>query len=559
MCGIICAIRKVGGKKGPAMRQIVKEQFLAQKSRGTEGFGIIEIMPSGKVRVFRTTDQLDFLMQLKFEVNKDAAAVIAHHRIPTSSANRIDQTHPILTTHKDFEKNYLTVHNGIIQNDDTIKLAHEAAGFTYTTDHVGKGPYSGSTVMKRFNDSEALAIELALMLEGKQDTVDARGSCAFFTVGYDKKTNKADSIFFGRNTNPLAFIETKEHLLIASEAEGETIKPNTLCRIDLADLSLVMKPMTFLESDYSASRGYQSSHSSVPAYTGQAAGGTQNKPVIGFVPKTDPVMTKEVSTGTIEPKDDEDETIQFGFTNEDVETARNLIIDAIDDFLWLIDDDDDVAELDYGTESEELTKKVTTMLSELYRDRHKESLNNALEADRKDREEELEADRQDAKQFLRSVGTPATNDDSVGQEGALDAALSDLDSLGDKLIKSIPNGDLDAERFKNQPKLLPQGKVEFDKPTAKPNETKKPNLMTAEGRAEYTRQQGEKKTEANDKSFIKKWNSMSADERRASVDAHIQKQLTGKTWAEMTIEEKSAYIKKHEKELKGDEASTRHG
>lgn len=207
MCGILYA----KGKDAPLK---VLRQYREQRNRGSNGFGWLSI--GKKVERRRYEGELMAMFQLgKISSNE----IIFHHRIPTSTENSKKTNHPIANT-CDYKRNYYLVHNGIISNEKTLYNAHKELGLSYETEST-----DGKSV--NFNDSECLLHELALVLEGRKQTVDIEGSAAFILGVTDKKGNYLRT-YFGRNSgNPLRVNE--DFSMIASELEeGRDVETDKL-------------------------------------------------------------------------------------------------------------------------------------------------------------------------------------------------------------------------------------------------------------------------------------------------------------------------------------------
>ena len=202
-----------------------------QLSRGTEGFGAIFIDNKFKFKVERAVQETKILVDNYFNPCK---MMILHHRTPSSSDNKINQTHPIVVEHESLKYNYLLIHNGIIKNGDELKEKHEKEGFKYTTDDKEDD---------KFNDSECIAIEIAKFIEEKTKEIEAIGSCAFIALKYDKKTKTALKVYYGRNTNPLKLAKSRNFLYLSSDGKGDDIKPDTLYNFDLKNFNITKQPM----------------------------------------------------------------------------------------------------------------------------------------------------------------------------------------------------------------------------------------------------------------------------------------------------------------------------
>lgn len=239
MCGIIASFRTQYNKgkekiKPGKVNQNIINQFEDQHSRGTEGFGIIKIDGNNKIKIDRACETAKFIIDL---YGKPSKMIIAHHRKPTSTDNKLDQTHPIKISNECLKKDYLVIHNGIISNSDKLKKEHkEFLEFNYNTEYFCK--YNNSDkVYSKFNDSESLAIELALFIENKSTKINTDSDATFIVLQINKKTEKAEKVYFGRNghLSDLRMSKTRGCLDISSEGKGNQIKRNKLYSFDIKD------------------------------------------------------------------------------------------------------------------------------------------------------------------------------------------------------------------------------------------------------------------------------------------------------------------------------------
>lgn len=255
MCGLIAAFNTDPKKKnktektGP-VNEFIINQYEDQHGRGTQGFGIIRIDKNQKIEVDRATEPVKFLLDLYQSPSK---MIIAHHRMPTSTENKMSQTHPMYVANELLTHSYLVVHNGVVGNAEELKTKHETLGFKYTTEHTEKyggtyPGYPGRTEVK-FNDSEALAIELALFIEGKIHTIGTFSNAAFIIVQIDKTVINASKIFYGRRGNPLMMSKTRGSLRLSSEGSGNEVEEGHLYSFDVkdADMKLTKKKLPFKE------------------------------------------------------------------------------------------------------------------------------------------------------------------------------------------------------------------------------------------------------------------------------------------------------------------------
>lgn len=225
MCGIISGF----SKKGKRISKSVFKRYVAQKARGTNGFGYVALYKEGKgnrISVGRSIDEKGIHTQL---MNENSSMVSFHHRYPTSTPNIIEATHPIFVSNEELDFDYYIVHNGVIRNSDELKTRHEGYGYVYNTvidtevvtQHVSKSSgikyFVTGTKTTKFNDSESLAIEIARVLDGMSSKIDAVGTVAFVSWKLRKDNGKLVSISYGHNSgNPLTITDNKDHFFLTS-------------------------------------------------------------------------------------------------------------------------------------------------------------------------------------------------------------------------------------------------------------------------------------------------------------------------------------------------------
>lgn len=205
MCGIVFATDFTG----QPVNKWITHQFEKQRSRGTQGFGLLDGQFNHLIKNPREDKILKWLNKYK------STEILFHHRFPTSTENVQNACHPF-STGRFFETNYVLVHNGWISNAEAMYKKHIKLGIEYSSLQP-----DGS-----FNDSEALLWELALTLEGEQEKMECYGAIAFICLA----TNSDDKreLYFGRNNNPLNMHFTKKHLYLSSEGQGDPITSHSL-------------------------------------------------------------------------------------------------------------------------------------------------------------------------------------------------------------------------------------------------------------------------------------------------------------------------------------------
>lgn len=215
------------------VNQTIIKRYKAQRNRGISGFGFY--LPEVN-RLTHNTKEGRILSLLR---RSEAREILFHHRFPTSTANVRNACHPF-STKEYFESNYIVVHNGVLHNEHELKREHEKLGIKYVSEQENG----------RFNDSEALAFDLARYFEGQVDTLTARGSIAFIAIKRDL-AGKPMGVFFGRNYgNPLKMKKTQFSLTLSSEGEGREVEANTLYYFNYDTEELTTRPLTIPSAYY---------------------------------------------------------------------------------------------------------------------------------------------------------------------------------------------------------------------------------------------------------------------------------------------------------------------
>ncbi len=247
MCGIIFAANFGKTKEEPSNEWIVN-QYQNQIKRGTQGFGVVFIQSDGTYKIARACEQTKILMDLYHKENQ-APIILFHHRFPTSSENKMMESHPIEVDNGSLEYKYLMIHNGIISGANEVKEKHEDLGFVYTTQRKRDKLYD-EFLYDEFNDSECLAIELARLIEKQTAQIEINGSMAFIILQINRKENKVVKMFFGRdNDTPLKMSKTRDKIRLSSEGEGNDLEKFILYSCNLIDFNLTKEKLIFAENE----------------------------------------------------------------------------------------------------------------------------------------------------------------------------------------------------------------------------------------------------------------------------------------------------------------------
>ena len=232
MCGLVGWLSKNQSVSTERVKNYVVDQYEDQQSRGTKGYGLLEIKEDGYIDVKRATTEAKMLLDAYMSKVRH---LLLHHRSPTSTENFIDQTHPIEVEHDELKHLWYVMHNGCIHNANELKKKHEALGYVYLTENkVQYTNYVGS----KFNDSESLAIELARFIEevgeeGKPPVMNTRGGFAFIAVAANKK-GKIQKVYLGTNGyGGLNLADNGQGYYFASEEKtGESIPKDTIIQFN---------------------------------------------------------------------------------------------------------------------------------------------------------------------------------------------------------------------------------------------------------------------------------------------------------------------------------------
>jgi hypothetical protein len=185
----------------------------------------------GRCRVRRAEREEDILGKLAHE---NGSEILFHHRLPTSTPNLLDCTHPIKVEHSTLRYVYYLAHNGIIVNAGERRIEHEKAGFSYSSIvRIEQRTRNHSYQGEQFNDSECLAIDLARYIEGQTDKIEARGSAAFICLQVEPRSRQPRALYAARNSgSPLGIYEDSNVFALLSQGGGHDLPPDTLVHFD---------------------------------------------------------------------------------------------------------------------------------------------------------------------------------------------------------------------------------------------------------------------------------------------------------------------------------------
>lgn len=214
MCGIVFARDKHGAR----VNNLVKTLYHNQAVRGKEGFGFLARTTKDHVLNRKAISEKEIMKMLAHVSAKD---LLFHHRSATTADIKVEACHPFEITLDG--KIFTLVHNGTVLNAKDLFKEHILEGIKYTS---GDG-----TDKNLFNDSEALAFDVALFLTKKQKEIRARGFIAFICIRRDQKTGVFEKIYFYRNpTRPLQILNIDDVFVLASDGGPafKDVNPNKI-------------------------------------------------------------------------------------------------------------------------------------------------------------------------------------------------------------------------------------------------------------------------------------------------------------------------------------------
>jgi len=267
MCGLIYGKR---ADKQPISKSILK-RYKSQSGRGKQGFGYVTVQNNKIENYKRFETEAEMEREL---LGETASEILFHHRLPTSTPNEAHFNHPFHIKHKSFKHDYYFVHNGVITNDSVLKTKHDKLGYDYMTEEVKtvttitrtevRGVYDEDVDVKetaKYNDSEALALEVARYIEGLQENIEAIGSIAFICIQTDKKGN-VKKLFYGRNDgNPLIVERDKNAKMFFLKSEGAGYKMDA---DEIVSVDALTGESEIENTPVGKRYTYQSSNSSTP-------------------------------------------------------------------------------------------------------------------------------------------------------------------------------------------------------------------------------------------------------------------------------------------------------
>ena len=222
MCGLVSKINF----NGSSVNADILYRYIAQRSRGTEGYGFAGVVDNKVIIKKAVTEKGIISKIMKYPSN----AILFHHRTPTSTDNTLQSCHPFSVKVKSGW--IMLAHNGVIYNAEEMYKKHKRLGISYS---------SYCKKSDNFNDSECLAHDFARYVNGDIKNMECEGWVAFIAFKVDKN-KKLENIYFMRNVSGklnMMFIE--DSLAIGSEIDGKEIDSNKLYNFDVETKKMTTK------------------------------------------------------------------------------------------------------------------------------------------------------------------------------------------------------------------------------------------------------------------------------------------------------------------------------
>lgn len=254
MCGLVY----IETKDQTAAAHLVRACYEKQKSRGQQGYGFVAVDKDNKPLIGRSEGEAAIMAKLMPELS---TAILFHHRMPTSTPNVIEGTHPIIVMHKSLRHDYAVIHNGVIYNCDSLKRGHDEDGYKYTTlmqSYIKAGKHKSHVLAILFNDSESVSIEMAKAIDaGTGDLEHVQGWAALMCFQFEKGTHVVKALYYCTDDHsPMKKLDTEAFLKLSSQGEGEHVPANILFRRDWTTKATSERPFQIGHKPVKAIMGF---------------------------------------------------------------------------------------------------------------------------------------------------------------------------------------------------------------------------------------------------------------------------------------------------------------
>lgn len=206
MCGINF-LYKFGKEINEKEKKIFIKNCIYNVTRGRDGFGIAVIDKNNKIHIIKNNKSLsdDINKVYNFVKQHKAKFLLCHTRQATSN-----NTHDLKNFHPFATKNFILVHNGVINNDERLKETYNL-NYEETTDSAVLINLIQHFYNKTKNETKS--IQKALN--------EISGSLACVLIFYN---NNKFKIYMFRKNNPLWLGYSNENNLLLCSSEKEHIE-----------------------------------------------------------------------------------------------------------------------------------------------------------------------------------------------------------------------------------------------------------------------------------------------------------------------------------------------
>ncbi|MDQ7003776.1 MAG: glutamine--fructose-6-phosphate transaminase (isomerizing) [Ghiorsea sp.] len=193
MCGIIGAVAQSN------IQQILLQALKTMEYRGYDSAGIC-VVEQGKLQTTKAKGKLNNLEILLEDQPLSGHLGIGHTRWATHGVPEVRNAHPHQT------QDIAVVHNGIIENHQSLKKMLTAQGASFTSDTDSETiPWLWQHALNNTSDDEQAFLAMLNQLEG-----------AFAIAGV--KANKGQRLWFARRGSPLLLAKGQHGVFVASDA-----------------------------------------------------------------------------------------------------------------------------------------------------------------------------------------------------------------------------------------------------------------------------------------------------------------------------------------------------
>ncbi|MCH9755924.1 MAG: glutamine--fructose-6-phosphate transaminase (isomerizing) [Gammaproteobacteria bacterium] len=248
MCGIIGATSKRN------ITQVLLEGLRRLEYRGYDSAGMAVLQPDGALERVRIMGKVQVLADAMREVNLSGATGIAHTRWATHGKPCEGNAHPHFSSDE-----VAVVHNGIIENHDSLRVALSEAGYTFASEtdteviaHLIHSHYVKDASLLRAVRAAAAemkgAFSLAVLHHSHPEELVAfrKGSPLVVGLGVDEQFVASDALALRGFAQSMIYLE---------EGDSARITPSQVELFDVNNEAVAREAQPMLDEAYAVSKG----------------------------------------------------------------------------------------------------------------------------------------------------------------------------------------------------------------------------------------------------------------------------------------------------------------